>query len=662
MAGNINSTPNLNLDQTASFNVVNPATALGTVTGQNAQDINNQRTNFQNGVNTAITQAASTYRQRLQEQEAMARQLETQQFNRQQEFVKAELAQKAADAADERAFKSQYQSAQNLNDYITNVVTTGQKAGLGEEQIRKSLNIGLMQFVKNSRDPDMQQLAQSILDESAVADIQANPSQESTAFGTDPVTGALTGGVSAVQKEPSFVGSISSQVQREIRKQDAEIAAAEAKAGYKSPESLAAKQAVIDQTFAALQAEGVDLTPEEVSLYQTLDADRQKSTTGEASKKFAERSDLYSNVVSPKLKELQVDIKSMHKALKDAGDLGVRINPNANKEVRAFLSRVGGTESAGITEWTEALKAANIFDFSRSNLSLEQQQEIKNNFITGLNQLESAGAYLARAGGETGALTNQDILRAMKTYISTSGDYKEFIGNMERGLVKLESNMAKDGYLYEDMADFHHWRKSLADEGYKLDRAGVAQKISEADKYKSMGTSFSDTIVLPQDEEDELARLEAKAAGVSTNSTGKLSFGVPDQTIEEAAKISSELNGVSLEPSLIKAVIRQESGGNPNAKSSVGAVGLMQLMPGTAKDLGVTNPLDPKQNLLGGTKYLGQLVKRYNGDTQKALAAYNWGMGNVDKAVSKYGPDYLQFAPDETKNYVRNILRMSGGF
>ncbi len=117
-----------------------------------------------------------------------------------------------------------------------------------------------------------------------------------------------------------------------------------------------------------------------------------------------------------------------------------------------------------------------------------------------------------------------------------------------------------------------------------------------------------------------------------------------DEHIREAARL------YQLPEALLRAVIRQESDYNPWSVSSSGALGLMQLLPSTAQSMTVTDPFDPRQNVLGGARYLRVLANTFNGDLILTVAAYNAGSG----AVIRYGavPPY-----EETQHYVRQVLR-----
>lgn len=130
--------------------------------------------------------------------------------------------------------------------------------------------------------------------------------------------------------------------------------------------------------------------------------------------------------------------------------------------------------------------------------------------------------------------------------------------------------------------------------------------------------------------------------------TGRISGGAD---YENYFKLAAET--YQIPENLLKAVAKAESGFNPNAVSHCGAQGIMQLMPATARSLGVANSFDPGQNIMGGALYLRQMLDNFDGDVTKAVAAYNAGPG----AVSKYGgiPPYK-----ETQNYVRTVLGYAG--
>jgi soluble lytic murein transglycosylase-like protein len=139
-----------------------------------------------------------------------------------------------------------------------------------------------------------------------------------------------------------------------------------------------------------------------------------------------------------------------------------------------------------------------------------------------------------------------------------------------------------------------------------------------------------------------------------TEQVSSFSRGTPLTQEQIDAAIDQAAARHNVDPSLVRAVIKVESNFNPNAVSRKGAMGLMQLMPQTARSLNVTNPFDPQQNVDAGVRHLKQLMESYGGDVKLSLAAYNAGAGAVARSAG-----VPRFA--ETRNYVNRITQLYYG-
>ena len=179
----------------------------------------------------------------------------------------------------------------------------------------------------------------------------------------------------------------------------------------------------------------------------------------------------------------------------------------------------------------------------------------------------------------------------------------------------------------------------------------IQQRLSGLDYYlKSLDEKFTPEAKLPEAKPKDFSSVLTEATQVQSKvvESQKLPKGF-DEYIHDVAKGASREYGIEIPTNLVKSIIKQESGFNPKATSKAGAEGLMQLMPNTAKEMGVFDSMNPFQNLKGGVRYFGKMLKNYSGNIQKALAAYNAG----PQAVNKYGgiPPYK-----ETQNYVESIM------
>jgi soluble lytic murein transglycosylase-like protein len=231
-----------------------------------------------------------------------------------------------------------------------------------------------------------------------------------------------------------------------------------------------------------------------------------------------------------------------------------------------------------------------------------------------------------------------DLQKFRQDFIKAAEDYRaslvELSASYETSVTKAKEQQSKLEELYKDglisRVEFEGTGKSVEEAQAKLDE--VRKQIAEADV----------TIAAARKPAEPFAGAgEVLVAGVEPKwSTGNVRI---DGLIRSNAK------RYGIDPYLVYCVMHQESRFGAGATSPVGAMGLMQLMPGTAARYGVTNPYDPAQNIMGGTHYLADLLRLFRGRVDLALAGYNAGEG----AVMKYGRRVPPYA--ETQNYVRTI-------
>jgi len=255
------------------------------------------------------------------------------------------------------------------------------------------------------------------------------------------------------------------------------------------------------------------------------------------------------------------------------------------------------------------------------------------------NPAEARGAAKTESSAED--LEREKLSRACEEFESI------FLGHLLKSMRATTKVLGDDGSpagagMMTEMMD-EHLARALASKG----GIGLGEALEE--QFASRFDSEAPIRYRPAAAAPVLAtgpaEGAAEAAAEPDTVEGRVSRYEP--FIREAA------SSFDLKPELLRAVIAQESAGRPEAVSPKGAKGLMQLMDGTAEELGVRNSFDPEQNIRGGARYLRRLLDRFSGDLEKALAGYNAGPG----AVERHGgvPPYR-----ETRDYVSRVKRRMG--
>lgn len=242
-----------------------------------------------------------------------------------------------------------------------------------------------------------------------------------------------------------------------------------------------------------------------------------------------------------------------------------------------------------------------------------------------------------------------------RLHLEAGEKLNEALGSLEDAVMKLASSMMKS-------ETFERLIKSVDKTGTSLESLVEMIKNPTETASKAAGSATSEAAINIMETGISPLRGGLQALGWKPPKDMKSKKTAYEEIIQSASMPGFGRGFSSIDPNLLKAVIKQESGFNKNAVSSKGAIGLMQLMPGTASDMGVKNPYDPEQNIKGGAKYLKSLISKYNGDVDKTLAAYNAGSGNVDKAVKtakQKGGHWTTYLPkkSETLPYISAVKK-----